>query len=362
MKVQAVSLTTVAVPVQPFLAGGIEWVSRIPFVLVQVRTEDGVEGLGYAFSMSRAAFPALHALLKELGALLVGRDPTRVEDIQRELRRAAGWIGPGGLLDMALAALDIACWDIIGKGAGMPLWRLLGGSRPKVPTYASGALWRNYTLKEIAETGPRLVEQGFRSMKLRLGQEPTLEQEEARVRTLREAVGYGVQVLVDINQGWTVSQAIAAGRMLERYQVGWLEDPVPHQDIPGLIQVAHALDMPVCAGEYYYGIRPLAEVVAHQAVDILMIDLLRVGGITPWRKAAAIAEAYHRPVASHLLPEIAVHLIAAVPNGYTVEYMPWSLPLFAETPRLEDGLLVAPERPGHGLVLDEVFVRAHPTE
>ena len=327
-------------------------VDRIPFTLLELRTDEGITGLGYAFALSERAFGAIHAAVVDLSQEAVGEDPLGPERVAAKLGRAFSWGGPVGVVNMAMAAVDFALWDIAGKAYGQPVYRLLGGHRDRAPCYYSGALWRDFSLKELDEAAPAALEKGFRSIKMRMGSESP-QGEEARAKVVREAIGPDVELLVDVNQGWTPHHAVKMGRMLERYEFGWLEDPVDHRDVAGSARVAAALDMPVCAGEYHYGKEPFLRLLNAQAMDIAMVDLLRVGGITEWRKAAAVAETFSVPVASHLLPEIAVHLVAAAPNGLTVEYMPWSLPLFLETPPVQDGMMVLPDRPGLGLELDE---------
>ena len=154
---------------------------------------------------------------------------------------------------------------------------------------------------------------------------------------MREAIGPDIDLMCDINQLWSVNHAIEVGRRIEPYHLFWLEDPTAHDDYPGLARIADALDTPIAAGEYHYGIVPFRHLLEARSIDIVMIDLLRVGGITQWMKVAGMAEAFNLPVVSHLIPEIHVHLVAAIPNGLTVEYMPWTLQLFEETPAIEHG-------------------------
>jgi L-alanine-DL-glutamate epimerase-like enolase superfamily enzyme len=234
---------------------------------------------------------------------------------------------------------------------------LLGGLRDRAPTYASGALMRAHPVDYLAKAGPRLRDLGFRQMKMQCGSEPTLAASIERVRVMRESIGPDIDLMCDINQLWSVHHAIEAGRRIEPYQLYWLEDPVTHDDYPGLARVADALDTPIATGEYHYGIVPFRHMLEARSLDIVMIDLLRVGGITQWMKVAAMAEAFNLPVVSHLIPEVHVHLVAAAPNGLTVEYMPWSLRLFEETPRMEAGQLVVPAKPGLGLAFDQAAIK-----
>jgi L-alanine-DL-glutamate epimerase-like enolase superfamily enzyme len=237
--------------------------------------------------------------------------------------------------------------------------QLLGGLRERVPTYASGALLRQHPLDYLAKAGPRLVGKGFRQMKMQCGSEPTVSGSVERVRVMRESIGEDVDLMCDINQLWSVPQAIEVGKRIEPYHLFWLEDPTAHDDFPGLARVADNLITPIAAGEYHYGIVPFRHLLENRSIDIVMIDLLRVGGITQWMKVAGMAEAFNMPVVSHLIPEIHVHLVAAIPNGLTVEYMPWSHRLWEETPRMEDGQLVVPNKPGLGLAFDRAAIQQY---
>ena len=326
------------------------------FVTLELGTDQGPVGIGLTF-FGGALTPALHSAVDGLARLAIGEDPTRTEAIAAKLRRAASHAGPGGIFTLAHSAVDMACWDLAGKAAGRSVCALLGGLRDRAPTYASGALMRPHPIDYLAKAGPRLRDMGFRQMKMQCGSEPTVAVSVERVRVMREAIGPDVELMCDINQLWSVHHAIEVGRRVEPYRLFWLEDPVAHDDFAGLARVADALDTPIATGEYHYGIVPFRHMLEARSLDIVMIDLLRVGGITQWMKVAGMAEAFNLPVVSHLVPEIHVHLIAAIPNGLTVEYMPWSLQLFEETPRLEGGQLVVPDKPGLGLAFDQAAIK-----
>jgi L-talarate/galactarate dehydratase len=328
------------------------------FVTLELGTDQGLVGLGLTF-FGGALTPALKAAVDALAGLVVGDDPTQVEAIAAKLRSAASSSGPGGIFTLALSAIDTACWDLKGKVVGQSVCALLGGLRDRVPTYASGALMRPHPVDYLAKAGPRLRDMGFRQMKMQCGSEPTVAASLERVRVVREAIGPDVDLMCDINQLWSVNHAIEVGRRMEPYHLYWLEDPVAHDDYAGLARVADSLTTPVAAGEYHYGIVPFRHLLEARAIDIVMIDLLRVGGITQWIKVAGLAEAFNVPVVSHLVPEMHVHLIAAIPNGLTVEYMPWTLGLFEETPAIERGQLVVPTRPGLGLAFDQSAIKRY---
>jgi len=326
------------------------------FVTLELGTDQGAVGLGLTF-FGGALTPALKTAVDELARLTIGEDPTQVEAITAKLRRAAGSSGPGGIFTLALSAVDIACWDLKGKAVGQSVCALLGGLRDRVATYASGALMRPHPIDYLAKAGPRLRDMGFRQMKMQCGSEPTVSASVERVRVMRESIGPDIDLMCDINQLWSVNQAIEVGRRIEPYHLFWLEDPTTHDDYPGMARIADALTTPIAAGEYHYGITPFRHLLEHRSIDIVMIDLLRAGGITQWMKIAGMAEAFNLPVVSHLVPEIHVHLVAAVPNGLTVEYMPWTLALYEETPPIERGQLVVPKKPGLGLAFDQAAMK-----
>ena len=326
------------------------------FVTLELGTDQGAVGLGLTF-FGGALTPALKTAVDELARLTIGEDPTQVEAITAKLRRAAGSSGPGGIFTLALSAVDIACWDLKGKAVGQSVCALLGGLRDRVATYASGALMRPHPIDYLAKAGPRLRDMGFRQMKMQCGSEPTVSASVERVRVMRESIGPDIDLMCDINQLWSVNQAIEVGRRIEPYHLFWLEDPTTHDDYPGMARIADALTTPIAAGEYHYGITPFRHLLEHRSIDIVMIDMLRAGGITHWMKIAGMAEAFNLPVVSHLVPEIHVHLIAAIPNGLTVEYMPWTLALYEETPPIERGQLVVPKKPGLGLAFDQAAMK-----
>src|SRR5271165_6168061 len=330
-----------------------------PIVIVRLDTDSGIEGIGVTF-YGGAITASLKRAVDDLGALAIGEDPLRIEAIVAKLRAAGGGSGPAGMFTLALSAIDIALWDIRGKALNQPLWKLLGGARKRVPTYASGALRRNLSLDEVVAAAGRLKDKGFREMKtqLALPGDTTPAKEVERMRRVREAIGPDVKLMCDINQRWRVEQAIDIGKRVEDAGVGlfWLEDVTTHDDYAGLARVNAALATPICGGELVYGIVPFRHMIEARSVDYVMIDLIRVGGITQWLKVAGMAEAFNLPVVSHLIPEVHVHLIGAVPNGLTVEYMPWLMRLFEEVPRPQNGELVMPTAPGLGLKFDQATI------
>ena len=361
MKIASYEVTALNVPEEDPLANMPEEPGRTrPVVILRLRTDGGIEGLGVSFYGGKMT-GSLRTAVEELAALTVGEDPMRIEAIVRKLRAAAGdSCGPGGIFTLALAAVDVALWDIKGKAVDQPLWKLLGGHRDRVPTYASGSLRRGLTHDQAQQAARTLVEKGFKEMKtqMALPGNPTPAEEIRRIQAVREAIGPDIKLMCDINQRWRPEQAIDIGSRAEEVGLFWLEDVTTADDYQGLARVTAALNTPIAGGEYLYGIAPFRQMIEAHSVDIVMIDIVRAGGVTQWMKIAGMAEAFNLPVVSHVMPEILVHVVAACPNGLTVEYMPWMLALYEETPALENGELVLPDKPGLGLTFDEKAIAA----
>lgn len=358
MKITHASTALVALPHDEPLADGPTTPGTKNFVALKLGTDQGIEGLGFTF-FGGALDKALLSAVESFAALTIGEDPLRIEFIVNKLRAAALSAGPGGILTLALSAIDIALWDIKGKACDQPVAALAGGHRSRVNTYASGALMRHFPLAHVEKAAALLKSRGFRQMKTQLAlpgdTNPVKEIE--RIRVVRDAIGYETDLMCDINQRWDVRQAISIGKQVDPFRLFWLEDVTTCDDYDGLARVTHALDTPVAGGEYVYGIAPFRQMLEARSVDIVMIDVLRAGGITQWLKIAGMAEAFNLPVVSHLAPEIHVHLISAIPNGLTVEYMPWSSRLFKEVPQPKDGQLTVPQKPGLGLEFDPKVVK-----
>ncbi|HEY4373636.1 MAG TPA: mandelate racemase/muconate lactonizing enzyme family protein [Burkholderiales bacterium] len=363
MKITSINARLVRLPaIEPLANGPVPAGTMRDVVLLRVGTDHGPEGIGftcfpgyYAGGMSAA----LKTAVEYLGSLVVGEDPVKTEAIHAKLAATVSYAGPGGVATLALAALDIALWDIKGKACGEPLASLVGGRRSRVPAYASGVLQRNYPLKHIVTAAEHLAASGFRQIKMQLGLGGRVEDEIERVRQVRAVIGERIDLMVDVNQRWDVKQAIAIGRRLEEFHLSWLEDVTAFDDYAGIARVTEALSTPIAGGEYVFGTVPFRQMLEARSLDIVMIDLLRVGGITQWIKVAGMAEAFNIPVVSHIMPEISLHLVAGVANGMTVEYIPWVARLFKEVPQFEKGEVVVPQRPGLGLEFDEEVVARH---
>ncbi len=325
-------------------------------IVLRLQTDAGLEGISYITRLHEAA-PAALSILRLYVDRIVGMDalaPEAITDRFLMRGRPLPWFEA-----RAASAVDVALWDIRGKAAGLPVYKLMGGYRNRVPCYASWRIEPEGDLDKVARSAERHVANGFTAMKCHLGRVRVSDAVE-HMRVLREAVGDDVDIMVDVNQQWTVKQAIAYTRALAPYQPYWLEDATSNADFEGLRQVSEALDVPTCAGETYYTIASFRPLVENRCVDIVMVD--QDLGLSGALKVAHLAEIYGLKVVPHLATEILAHLIAAVPNGLTVEYYPWAVPLFREVPPVKGGDLVLSDRPGLGLELDDAALQRYAYE
>ncbi len=357
MKITSVLVDLLKVPLEkPYMAAG-KPVDLYWHVLSRVATADGTTGFGYVVVLNDSLVRALTHATREIGQLLVGRQVFEMEATWARLMDVGRRFGPGGMVNFAVSSLDMAQWDLAAKTVGQPLYRLLGGYRDRLPSYASDGMWYSLSLDELAATASRHVAQGFSAVKLRIGHETFPQNEARRVRAVREAVGEEVRILVDATESWSVPQAASTGYALQEAGIHWLEDPIDHEDTAGLARLGGMLQVPIATGEHYYHLSEYDRLFREAAPGVVIIDLARVGGITPWRHVASMARARNIPVCGHVLPEWHVHLLSAIPNGHMVEYVPRSETILDGMPKLEKGELVAPELPGVGLSLNMESVR-----
>ena len=274
MKIQAAEVLPVEVPID----NAYGEVTSVSFAVARLRTDDGLEGLGHAMPLYPRHFRSLLVAMQEMAEMLVGEDPRQPEQLHRKLN-------PGvmaGILNMAQSALDVAIWDLTAKAAGLPLYRLLGGFRNHVPVYASLRLGRNHKPDKLQETAASLLREGFKAMKMNLGANERIEDEVARVRAVREVIGYDVNLLVDVNSLWTPSRAIRVGHAIEEFRLFWLEDPVALTNIPGLAEVRRELETPIATGETLFGHAAFEPLFEARAVDYLLSRSTRLVSKSRW--------------------------------------------------------------------------------
>jgi L-alanine-DL-glutamate epimerase-like enolase superfamily enzyme len=348
MTISAVRTTLLRMPwpESPWLKGHAFSATRNLLVL-EVETKGGIVGMGYLHPFTPVLRAIVACLEEAIVPRVIGKDATAVEAIWRDLWRASLTYGRGGIAMMAISAIDIALWDAVGKRAGLPLHRLWGHFRSQIPVYGSGC-WRGSGGDGMIEKARHYVAQGFKAIKMQVAHVHDLRTDHDNVRRMREALGPDIDIMIDVNQGWTADVAIQMGRKFEAYDIYWLEEPVLADDFAGYRRVAQALDLRVVGGETHftrYDLRPFFET---PCVPILQPDPMR-GGFTDLRKTAAIADTWGLTIAPHLFPELNVQLLASIPNGIWIEDMGLLNDVWIDPPAIANGMITAPERPGHGL-------------
>jgi L-alanine-DL-glutamate epimerase-like enolase superfamily enzyme len=336
---------------------GFEIRANRQFIVAEIETAGGVVGMGYLQPMGgglRTLESCVHELLRPH---LLGQDVSHVERLWQRMWSATYTQGRMGLPVMALSLLDIALWDALGKHAGLPLYKLWGAMREELPIYGSGC-FRGLGGAGMVEKAQRYVAQGFTAIKMQVAHVHTLREDHDNVRRMREALGDGVEIMIDVNQGWTADVAIPMARKFEAYDVYWLEEPVPAHDFAGYRRIAQATSVRIVGGENHftrYDLRPFFE---DPCVPILQPDVMR-GGLTELRKIAAVAETWGIAIAPHLFHELMAHLVASIPNGSWLEYMGWHDDLWVHPVAPVDGMVRVPDRPGHGLAFKPEVLRDH---
>lgn len=333
--------------------------TEIAFVFAEITTESGITGLGWAYS-KRAGGPGMYAHAREIADRLIDEDPSDIARLWTKLVWAGASVGRSGMSTQAIAAFDVALWDIKGKRAGLPLAKLIGAHRDTVAAYNTSGGFLSMPIEAVVENARRSVANGIGGIKLKVGQ-PDRRRDLERVAAVREAVGEDVTLMVDANQQWNRQDALRIGRALERFGLEWIEEPLDAYDAEGHAQLAAALDTPIATGEMLTSVAEHAELLRLRSVDYLQPDAPRVGGITPFLKLMTLAEHAGVSLAPHFAMEIHVHLSAAYPLTSWVEHFEWLEPLWNERLELREGRMVVPARPGLGLSLSEQ-ARAWTTE
>lgn len=326
--------------------------------VAEVKTDEGIEGLGYAWSIGGGGRAMLTVLKEDLAPVLIGQDPLDHERLWEALYWKAQGYGRHGLAIQAQSALDLALWDMKGKAAGMPLYKLLGGLRETAPVYGSDGGWMNMSVEEIVVAAKEYLDLGMRGIKLKVGHDdPQIDLD--RVRQIRQALGADVWIAVDANQKWDFPTALRMGREFEQLGCIWYEEPMICEDVEGHARLAEKLDIPIALGETLASRWEIDHFLRADAVDVVQPDLTRIGGITEFLKIAAMSGAKNRVVEPHLMMEASVHLACGVPGVVGLEYMPWLTAAFTEAPRLIDGQLQAPQSPGLGLEISAAVKEKH---
>jgi L-alanine-DL-glutamate epimerase-like enolase superfamily enzyme len=330
--------------------------------VVKIETDEGVTGIGLSGGI-QVAEDVGRAILGHLKVFVIGQDPFDNERIWDRMWQPK-LVGRRGVTTRVISGIDIAIWDIKGKVAGKPVYKLLGGFADKVPVYIAGGYYEEGKgLKELAAEMEESVSMGARAIKIKIGG-ASINDDVERVRVVRESVGPNVKVMVDANCAYRHFQAVEIARKIEKYDVYWFEEPVNPDDYEGHKLVSQASSIPVATGENEYTRYGFRDLIEKRCADIIQPDGLIMGGPTEFMKVAAMAHAHDMMVAPHGNQDVHVHLVSAIPNGLTVEYYRGSTDpmwgkMFKHTLMVRDGYVSPPDRPGFGIELDEQALAPH---
>ena len=354
LTVRSLRAVPVMVPMTYALGTSAATVRVAPLLLLDLETHEGVTGRGYQFCYRAAAAPAMMRFLEDMTDVLVGA-AVSPSDLWAVLSKRYTLIGVQGIVRMAMSLVEVACWDALAKAAGLPLAGLLGSPPRPIPAYNSNGLGL-MPVPALADEAEKLLDGGFRAVKLRLGY-ATAAEDLAAVRAVRARIPDDIALMVDYNQALTVAEAIRRGRALDGEGVYWIEEPIRHDDYAGCAELAAILSTPVQIGENFSQVHDMRKALDARACDYVMPDLERIGGVTGWQRAAALASEAGMPMSSHLYPEVSAHLLAATPTAHWLEYVDWINPLLEEPLAIAGGMAIPSERPGLGLEWNEERVR-----
>jgi mandelate racemase len=317
-----------------------------PLALIDLVTEEGVTGRTYLFCYTPLALKPVVQLLQNLSEFLKG-DAVAPLQLDAKLQRTFRLLGASGFTGMAMAGIDMAAWDALARAQGLPLVRLLGAEPKPVPAYNSNGLGIIGAAR-AADEAAELLAPGLRAVKVRLGYpEPRTDVEV--VRAVRRTIGADVQLMSDYNQSLSVAEALRRCDALAAEDLAWIEEPTRADDSEGHAQIRRKSRVPIQIGENWWGSHDMARSLAANACDLGMPDAMKIGGVTGWLRAAALAESAGLPLSSHLFPEVSVHLLAASPTAHWLEYVDWAEPVLQQPLRFQDGAALTPEAPGSGI-------------
>ena len=326
-------------------------------ILVTLHTSDGLASTGYAYTIGTGGSSVVVLLKDHLLPRLIGRNPVNIEALWKELFFFTHSTAVGAITSLAQACIDTALWDWRAQSQGLPLWQLLGGAQAQVPVYTTEGGWLHLSASELVDQTLAAQGAGFKGAKIKIGR-PHLSEDVARLSAVRAAVGDAFELLTDANQGFNRSEVVRRAHAFEGLNLGWIEEPLPAEDVSGHVQLRQQTSIPVAVGESMYHLSQFREYLERGACSIVQPDVARIGGITPWIKVAHLAEAFSVPVCPHFLMELHVSLCAAVPNAAWVEYIPQLDEVTTSRIEVTDGHAVPPMTPGLGIAWDWPVIAA----
>ncbi|WP_213992949.1 mandelate racemase/muconate lactonizing enzyme family protein [Sodalis sp. dw_96] len=356
-RIRSIKLSSVNVPLNmavsdaKVLTGRQKALKDVALLFAEIETEQGYSGLGFTYTL-RTGAPAQFAHAKEVAPVLIGEDPNDISRLWDKVVWAGASVGRSGVATQAIASMDTALWDLKAKRAGLPLAKLLGAHRNEVRCYNTSGGYLQASVEEIVDKSAQSLARGIGGIKMKVGH-PDRKLDLQRVEQVRKHLGDQVPLMVDANQQWDRTTALRMGKALEQYELQWIEEPLDAYDIEGHGALSAQLITPIGTGEMLTSVNEVADYIKTGAVDLLMHDAPRIGGITPFLKIAALAENRGLMMAPHFVMEIHIHLAAAYPHETWVEHFEWLEPVFNERVEIADGHMRVPQRPGLGLTLHE---------
>jgi len=355
LKVAGIRVRAVNVPMKRPLQTSTTLVDSAPLLLIDLETDGGIVGRAYLFSPGKHNVKPIAALVDNMAAMVKG-DALAPFDLEKKLRARHSLLGVHNIVLFAMSGIDMAAWDALGQALGQPLARLLGAVPRPIPAYNSKGLGL-LKVSELSREANELVEEGFDAIKLRLGRPSAAEDLEA-LKAVKKAIGPGVKLMTDFNQGLSVAEALKRGRMIDAEGgIDWIEEPIRADDFVGCSSLRRELQTPIQIGENFMGPEQVAQALAAGACDFVMPDAERIGGVTGWMRAAALAQGAGVEMSSHLFPEVSVHLLAATPTCHWLEFVDWAEPILEEPVQVKKGFAQPIERPGIGMKWNEDAVK-----
>jgi len=324
---------------------------NVALLFAEITSAQGFEGMGFSYAL-RIGGEGQYAHARELAPLLLGEDPNDIAKTWDKLFWAGASVGRSGIAVQAMAAFDVALWDLKAKRAGLPLAKLIGSCRDSVPCYNTSGGYLQAPIEEVIQKAEGSLERGISGVKIKVGQ-PDSRSDFLRVQALRKHLGDQVPIMVDANQQWDLPTALQFGRRVEEFQLTWIEEPLSAYDAEGHARLTADLATPIATGEMLSSIHEHRALIEHKSVDIIQPDAPRIGGITPFLQLADMASQAHLGMAPHFVMEIHLHLAACYPTESWVEHFEWLEPLFNERLKISDGRMLVPDSPGLGLTLSE---------
>ena len=319
--------------------------------IVRITDSDGVEGVGYSYTIGEGG-PAIMSLLKETFApQLIGEDAENIDRIWRSLLFSSHATSVGAITSLALAAIDTALWDLRCKRAGLPLYKMAGGAKERVPMYTTEGGWLHIETQDLVNDALNAQALGFAGAKIKIGR-PHLSEDRVRLKAVREAVGDSFEIMVDANQSFNRAEATRRARILEEFNIAWFEEPLPADDVVEHVRLAASTSVPIAVGESMYSLSQFKDYLVLGGASIVQVDVARIGGITPWLKVAHMAEAFNVPVCPHFLMELHVSLVCAIPNAPWLEYIPQLDDITHSGMEMVDGYAIPSSKPGIGIDWD----------